>query len=119
MSERTPTPRPVPDGTDEWEVFVRASPAESLRHAGSVTAPTVDVAREAAGTLFDHAAEGLWLCPADAVSRFAERELGGAYADDSGPGGGSDSEPESSPDDEPTPGDGAHANADGNDSGSS
>ncbi|MFB6125985.1 MAG: Htur_1727 family rSAM-partnered candidate RiPP [Halolamina sp.] len=103
MTERTSTPRPTPDGTREWEVFVRESPAESLRHAGSVTAPTAAVARDAAGTLFDHAAEGLWLCPAGAVRRFAERELGGDYADDPGPDLDSDSDSDPDPKPEPEP----------------
>lgn len=67
---------PRSDGEREWEVFVRESRSEPLRHAGSVTAPTEETAREVAGPLFDHAAEAIWLCPADEVARYAERALG-------------------------------------------
>lgn len=88
-SQRTPTARPPPDDGREWEVFCRDRPEAPLIHAGSVTAPSEDVAREVAGRLFDHAAETLWLCPVDEVRRFGERDLGAAYRDaDATPTGG-------------------------------
>ncbi|MFC7098913.1 Htur_1727 family rSAM-partnered candidate RiPP [Halobaculum marinum] len=68
------------DDTPEWEVFLRESPREPLRHAGSVTAPTVEVGHEQASTLFPDAGT-LWLCRSDNVARFADRDLGAAYAD--------------------------------------
>ena len=65
--ERVDEPRA--DETREWELFVRETSEESLRHAGSVSAPTADIAREQARTLFGFAAETLWLCPADETVR--------------------------------------------------
>jgi rSAM-partnered protein len=67
---------PRSDGEREWEVFVRESTDEPLRHVGSVTAPTVETAREVAAPLFEHAAAAMWLCPAEEVGRYAERTLG-------------------------------------------
>lgn len=72
---------PRADETREWEVFVRETPEDSLRHVGSVTAPSAAVAHEAAGTLFDHTAETLWCAPTDEVARFTTRDLGSEYAD--------------------------------------
>jgi rSAM-partnered protein len=79
MVERT---RLVPVGdypraaTDrEWEVFVRESESAPLRAVGSVTAPDVDVAYELAADLFAWQATELWLCPADAVSRYTTHDL--------------------------------------------
>jgi rSAM-partnered protein len=66
----------------EWEVFVRATVAEPVRHAGSVTAPSADIAHEQATTLFDEAV-GVWLCPAAETVRFERQALGGR-ADDTG-----------------------------------
>jgi rSAM-partnered protein len=78
MSDRrlSRTDAPRSDGEREWEVFVRETTAEPLRHAGSVSAPTAATAREVAEPLFEHAAAALWLCPADEVVRYAERTLG-------------------------------------------
>jgi len=66
---------PRGDVTREWELFVRESDEEPLRHAGSVSAPTADVAREQATTLFGFAAETLWLCPADATVRLVAEDV--------------------------------------------
>jgi rSAM-partnered protein len=74
--ERTPVSEPRGDETLEWEIFVREAAADALRHAGSVSAPSVDVAREQAATLVDHAAHTLWLCPSPEVHRFSTRSLG-------------------------------------------
>lgn len=60
----------------EWEVFCRESESDPLTHVGSVSAPTADIAREQAGTLFGDAAAALWLCPADETVRVQERGLG-------------------------------------------
>lgn len=59
------------DVSREWEAFVREDSAEPLRHVGSVSAPSVEVAREQATQLFGWTAETLWLCPADETRRFA------------------------------------------------
>jgi rSAM-partnered protein len=56
-------------------LFVRESSEESLRHAGSVSAPTAAVAREQATTLFGFAAETLWLCPADETVRLVADDV--------------------------------------------
>ncbi|WP_225335574.1 Htur_1727 family rSAM-partnered candidate RiPP [Halomicrobium urmianum] len=74
----------------EWEVFVREADrreasdrasgsdrrerhasrdGDPLTHAGSVTAPTEEIAVEQAEKLFGHAATTLWLCPATEVTR--------------------------------------------------
>lgn len=67
---------PRGDTTPEWEVFCRAEESEPLRHVGSVSAPTEEVAHEQAQSLFGWTAHTLWLCRADDVARFTERELG-------------------------------------------
>ncbi|PSQ21944.1 rSAM-partnered protein [Halobacteriales archaeon QS_9_67_17] len=58
----------------EWETFVRPGADSSLRHVGSVTAGSEGVAYEQAATLFGDAAD-IWLCPAEAVCRYAECPL--------------------------------------------
>mgnify|MGYP000215079648 CR=1 FL=1 len=59
----------------EWEVFVRDEAPAPLRHVGSVTAPSVDVAYEQASRLFAWYASDVWLCPADEVARFSTHDL--------------------------------------------
>lgn len=54
----------------EWELFVREDADAPLTHAGSVSAPSVAIAREQAQQLFAFSAEALWLCPADDVERY-------------------------------------------------
>ena len=54
----------------EWELFVSEDSAEPLTQAGSVSAPSADIAREQATALFGHSVERLWLCPADETRRF-------------------------------------------------
>lgn len=71
---------PVDDGPRsaterEWDVFVREETADPLRHVGSVTAPSPDVAHEQASSLFDRWARDVWLCPADAVHRYTSHSL--------------------------------------------
>ena len=63
----------------EWETFVRESESDPLRHVGSVTAPTAEIAHEQASTLFERFATDIWVCPATEVSRFSTETL----ADDS------------------------------------
>lgn len=81
------------DDSPEWEVFLRESAAAPLRHAGSVTAPSSDVAHEQASTLFPDAST-LWLARSDRVARFSERDLGAEYesttATDAASGGDGD-----------------------------
>jgi rSAM-partnered protein len=74
--ERTPQTAPRSDEVPEWEVFVREAATDPLRHAGSVSAPSADVAREQAATLLGDDAHTLWLCPAAEVHRFTTRTLG-------------------------------------------
>lgn len=71
--ERLDEPRA--DRTREWELFVREEREDTLRHAGSVSAPTAEVAREQATTLFGFAAETLWLCPADETVRLVAEDV--------------------------------------------
>ncbi|MFB6219718.1 MAG: Htur_1727 family rSAM-partnered candidate RiPP [Halobacteriaceae archaeon] len=74
--DRTRTPPHRRSATEqEWEVFVRPSATDPLRHVGSVTAPTADTAHEQAGTLFEDSARDIWLCPADAVRRYSAEQL--------------------------------------------
>ena len=75
-SKRMRVTEPRGDTTPEWEVFLRADRSESLRHVGSVSAPSAAVAREQAADLFGWTAHTLWVCPAENVARFTERELG-------------------------------------------
>jgi len=55
--------------TPEWEVFISEGEGDPLTHAGSVTAPSEEIAVEQAEKLFGHAATTLWLCPATEVTR--------------------------------------------------
>jgi rSAM-partnered protein len=67
--------RPPGDPEPEWEVFVRSEETAPLRHVGSVSAPTVEVAYEQATRLFAWYAEALWLCAATDMHRFTTHEL--------------------------------------------
>ncbi|MCU4801910.1 Htur_1727 family rSAM-partnered candidate RiPP [Halobacteria archaeon HArc-gm2] len=53
----------------EWELFVSEDATDPPRHAGSVTAPSREVAVEQAERLVGRDAETLWVCPADEVAR--------------------------------------------------
>ena len=66
-----------PRGVDEpeWEVFLREDGADPLRHVGSVSAPSADVAHEQATGLFAWYASDVWVCPAGAVRRSSTRAL--------------------------------------------
>ena len=73
MSERIEQSRTdAPRATTgrEWEVFVRGGPADPVTHAGSLTAPTREIAREQATQLFGWSVTDVWLCPADEIERF-------------------------------------------------
>ena len=78
MSDESRTSMTDPRGetTPEWEVFLREERTEPLRHVGSVSAPSVAVAREQATDLFGWTAHTLWLCQADDVARFTDRDMG-------------------------------------------
>jgi len=69
-AERVRTDAPRATTGQEWEVFVREADADPLTHAGSLTAPTREIAREQATQLFGWSATDVWLCPADEVERF-------------------------------------------------
>ncbi|ADQ69014.1 phenylacetic acid degradation protein B [Halogeometricum borinquense DSM 11551] len=59
----------------EWEVFVREDDDDALRHVGSVSAPSADIAYEQATKLFGWYANDIWVCPADAVCRYSTHTL--------------------------------------------
>lgn len=59
----------------EWEVFVRTAVEEPLTHAGSVSAPSAEIAHEQASQLFGRDAVVLWLCPADETRRVQTEDL--------------------------------------------
>jgi rSAM-partnered protein len=61
---------------EEWELFVRDTPAAPIRHIGSVTAPTAETAHDRAGRLVPEAS-AIWCCPAEHVARFGERTAPG------------------------------------------
>ncbi|ACV10920.1 conserved hypothetical protein [Halorhabdus utahensis DSM 12940] len=65
-----------PRGRDsrEWEVFVRETVEDPLRHVGSVTADEKATAREQAESLFGDVVT-VWLCPGSAVARYPDPEL--------------------------------------------
>lgn len=66
-----------PRGGDqrEWEVFVREDDDTPMRHVGSVSAPTPEIAHEQATRLFAWFATDVWLCPADETRRFSTHDL--------------------------------------------
>jgi rSAM-partnered protein len=66
--ERAPTGR-------EWEVFVREAGEEPMVHAGSVRARSAETAHELASRLFAWYATDIWVCPAEAMSRFTAHDL--------------------------------------------
>lgn len=59
----------------EWEVFVREVDTEPLRHVGSVSAHSADVAYEKATKLFAWYATDIWVCPARTVYRYTTETL--------------------------------------------
>lgn len=56
-------------------MFVREDEADPMRHVGSVSAPTAEVAHEQATRLFAWFAADVWICPADETHRFSTHEL--------------------------------------------
>ncbi|MFB6137013.1 MAG: Htur_1727 family rSAM-partnered candidate RiPP [Halobacteriaceae archaeon] len=66
---------PRDDTETEWEVFVREDTADPMRHVGSVTAPSADVAHERATRLFGWYADDVWLVAAGDVARFSTHDL--------------------------------------------
>lgn len=73
--ESTGTDAPRATTGREWEVFVREDEASPLQHAGSVTAPDPEFAREQATQLFGWSTSQLWLCPADEIERLGDSRL--------------------------------------------
>lgn len=64
-------------GEPEWEVFLREDETDPLRHVGSVSAPSADVAHEEATKLFGWCVRDVWVCPAEAVRRYSTHTLDG------------------------------------------
>ncbi|RDZ66332.1 rSAM-partnered protein [Haloferax sp. Atlit-12N] len=75
MDDDDPRRRPRIDGSRQWEVFYRDASAEPMRHVGSVSAPSEDVATEQARTLFGDGDADLWLAPADEFLRLGGNDL--------------------------------------------
>ena len=67
-----------------FEVFVRETAAESLRHVGTVKAPTPEAAHEEAAALFGWTARDIWVCPAESTHRYTTEPLA-AYDDAADP----------------------------------
>lgn len=63
------------DGSREWEIFIRPDQADPLRHAGSVTAPSADVAHEHASRLLTRDVQDVWVALADEMHRYSAYEL--------------------------------------------
>ncbi|EMA46065.1 Htur_1727 family rSAM-partnered candidate RiPP [Halococcus saccharolyticus] len=59
----------------EWEIFIRNEKTDPLRHTGSISAPTADVAHIQATKLFRWYATDIWLCPASDVRRYSTYTL--------------------------------------------
>jgi rSAM-partnered protein len=73
MSERVDrrtTDAPRASTEREWEIFLRERTDDPITHAGSVSAPTVEIAREQVTQLLGWSATDVWLCPADELERF-------------------------------------------------
>jgi len=60
----------------EWDLFVSEDATDPPRHAGSVTAPSREVAVEQAERLVGRDAVTLWVCPADEVTRRTTANVG-------------------------------------------
>jgi len=76
-TERTNGPGgPRSAGGRQFEVFVRESEADALRHVGTVAAPTPDAAHEEASKLFAWYARDVWVCPASETHRYSAESLG-------------------------------------------
>ncbi|POG55011.1 Htur_1727 family rSAM-partnered candidate RiPP [Haloferax marisrubri] len=75
MDDDDPRRRPRIDGSRQWEVFYRDASAEPMRHVGSVSAPSEDLATEQARTLFGDGDADLWLAPADEFLRLGGNDL--------------------------------------------
>ena len=58
-----------------FEVFVRETAAESLRHVGTVAAPTPETAHEEAAALFGWTARDIWVCPTESTPRHTTEPL--------------------------------------------
>lgn len=59
----------------QFEVFLRETATEPLRHVGTVAAPTPETAHEEAAVLFGWAARDIWLCPAESTHRYTTEPL--------------------------------------------
>ena len=86
---RTSTGSRSADGR-RFEVFIRETESESLRHVGTVAAPTPETAHEEAAALFGWTARDIWVCPAESTHRYtteplaADDDTNGSAAGDTG-----------------------------------
>jgi len=89
VETRTSTESRAADGR-RFEVFIRETESESLRHVGTVKAPTPETAHEEAAALFGWTARDIWVCPAESTHRYttepldADDETTGSAASDTG-----------------------------------
>jgi rSAM-partnered protein len=60
-----------------FEVFVRETEADPLRHVGTVAAPTPDTAHERADAIFGYRVRDVWVCPAEEMRRYSAESLAG------------------------------------------
>ena len=67
--------QPRCDGMPEWELFVREGVETPLRHVGSVTAPTPEIAHEHVVSLFGKSFRDVWVCKSSDVERFSTYSL--------------------------------------------
>ena len=74
VETRTSTGSRSADGR-RFEVFIRETESESLRHVGTVKAPTPETAHEEAAALFGWTARDIWVCPAESTHRYTNEPL--------------------------------------------
>ncbi len=70
-------PRSGEDTSQEWEIFIRLDKGDPMRHAGSVTAPSADIAHEHTSQLLIHHAQDVWVTLADNMHRYSTYRLDG------------------------------------------
>ena len=93
-TRRTGTREPRGTTEPQWEVFVREREGDPMTHVGAIAAPDPEIAHEQASKLFSWYGRDLWVCPANAVSRFSTHEMtGDGDSETDGEHGGSEAIP--------------------------
>ena len=75
VKTRAPTGPRSADGR-RFEVFIRETASEPLRHVGTVAAPTPETAHEEATALFGWTARDIWVCAAESTHRYTNGSRG-------------------------------------------